>query len=278
MSKEKALDLFHNPPASEPELFNKAFGIYSQAPNCSPAIVRKLNTGGYTKYNLDTLLYEIQKAYQITDLEKIKPSDKPVAEIEVVAETVTTEQTARQGDTAGAGGTEPEQVTQTTEQPKIADEYPFLDDPGCPDELKILLHDKLAACRRYKEAHEQLAKHNSGEAKVTEEEALQLAKTATENFAESEAMKKELDYYKEKNTLLAEHPRLKRIAMEREVSAMTNEEAHTYITSSKSTISRTKSALKKAASETVKAELQAKLDERLEKVEYAKKKLGIATK
>lgn len=278
MSKEKALDLFHNPPASEPELFNKGFGIYSQAPNCNPSIVRKLNSGTYTKYNLDTLLYEIQKAYQITDLEKIKPANKPIAEIEVVAETVIAEQTASLDDTASEGSTEPEQAAQTTEQPKLADEYPFLDDPDCPDELKILVHDKLAAYRRYKEAHEQLAKHNSGEVTLTEEEALHLAKTATENFAESEAMKKELDYYRENNTLLAEHPRLKRIAMEREVNAMTNEEAHNFITNSKSTISRTKSALKKAASEALKAELKAKLDERLEKVEYAKKKLGIATK
>lgn len=297
MSKDKALDLFHNPPQSPAELFNKAFAIYSEAPNCNKAILRSLNTGGNTKYNLETLMYEIQKAYGIKDLEKVKPKVVVTTEItegyifnpdspEII--TISEDSTFKgiedtlviiDADIEADTTTQKETTEAATEQqPKFTDEYPFINDTDCPDEIKILVHDKMAAYRRYAAAHEQLAKHTSGEAKLSEDEYVKIAKSAADDFAESEACKKELDYYKENKRLLAEHPTLKKIAMQREVDAMTVDEAHKFINSSASFFSRNKTKLASAQSDVLKADLEAKLAERETKVALVKEKLGLSGK
>ncbi|MES2487562.1 MAG: hypothetical protein V4581_16650, partial [Bacteroidota bacterium] len=70
MDKSTVLKFFHTPPQSEPEQFNAGFALYKASPGKNTSTERTLNAGGYTKHNLGTLLYELQRLHGITDLEK----------------------------------------------------------------------------------------------------------------------------------------------------------------------------------------------------------------
>lgn len=169
-----------------------------------------------------------------------------------------------------------EDKDQTIENLKsIRDQYPFLDAPDCPDELKILVADKISAYRRYKEAHAQLAKCNAGEITLTETEQLALAATATSNFANSEAIQKELDYYKEHGKILAEHPTLINIALKNEVESMDTTKLLNLI-KDKSFFTRKNKAIAAAKTEEEKAGLQLEIEHRKLRIKLAKEKLGIS--
>lgn len=164
-----------------------------------------------------------------------------------------------------------------TEEPvKFRDEYPFLKDINCPVALKVLATDKITTYNAYQEAHAKLADFAAGTLQLSEAEQLELAATATENFEASAEIKKELDHYAEHKLILGEHPVFVKLAMEREVEVMDADKCHKFLNSSKSFISRNKSDMAAAVSEDVKAELQAKLDLRLQKLALVKKKLGIS--
>ncbi|MFL9844733.1 hypothetical protein [Flavobacterium rhizosphaerae] len=284
MTKEKVLDLFHNPPKSQVDFFNHAFQLYSQSPNKNAAIVRSLNTGGYSRYNLESLIYELQKAYGITDKEKIKPLSQAQTVIDgplgmsyrqgIRLNPPGNSQNAdliAQDANKLSSGTQP---AAEDEPQKIRSEYPFLNDKNCPDELLILVGKKIAAYNRYKEAHENLQEAKEGKIQLTEDEQLALAKEATENFAESEAIKKELDHYLEKKEVLGEHPIFARLTLEREVEAMTNEECLKFVKGSASYISKKNKAIASATTDERKAKLQAELKDRQDKLELVNKKLG----
>jgi hypothetical protein len=160
--------------------------------------------------------------------------------------------------------------------PKFRDEYPFLNEPDCPNELKILVADKLTAYKAYQAAHEKLAQANAGIITLMEDEKLELAKTATESFARSEAIKAELDHYQEKKEVLGKDPIFRQLVLEREVAEMDNEACLKFINSTVSYVSRKNKAINDALSEDLKAKLQGELDARLEKLALVKKKAGVS--
>lgn len=82
---------------------------------------------------------------------------------------------------------------------RFRDEFPFLRDPGCPPELKILAADKITSHEQYVLAHEQLFDC------TTLDECYQTARTAIKNFMENRAIFVELDYYREHHTILGKH-------------------------------------------------------------------------
>ncbi|WP_116787632.1 hypothetical protein [Flavobacterium psychrotrophum] len=389
MSKQKTLELFHNLPEDPSEVFNKAFELYRQSPVKNTGTERRLNMG-YTPDSLAIVLYEVQKVYEITDLEKIPPvvekiELRPVQQfinylrdqnktnsllflkfgtlypkfdsaevktlgfidlflikthvsfydsidefrditglkfesdlIEELLETAADQLTDILlpeeviAEAEGLKSAKPEnikvhdehvegfkfvgegtvQVTDeelkalketfentpavTEETPKFRDEYPFLKDPECPSELKILATDKITTYNAYQEAHAKLAAFAAGTLQLTETEQLELAETATANFEASAAIKKELDHYLEHKEILGTHPVFIKLAIEREVEEMDADKCHKFINSTKPFISRNKSDMAAAVSEDVKAGLQAKLDLRLQKLALVKKKLGLS--
>lgn len=97
-----------------------------------------------------------------------------------------------------AGITPPREQTQPSHR-RFRDDYPFLRDPGCPPELKILAADKITAHERYTQAHERLFDC------TTLDECYATAREAIENFLENRAIFRELDYYREHGTLLGKH-------------------------------------------------------------------------
>lgn len=89
------------------------------------------------------------------------------------------------------------------------EDWPFLQNPDCPTELKILATDKITAYRNYVAAHEQLFNC------ATLEECFATAKNVIENYIENRKIRSELAYYKEHGTVLGKHPifdEMKRIA------------------------------------------------------------------
>lgn len=86
---------------------------------------------------------------------------------------------------------------------RFREKYKFLQDPECPDELKILVADMFTALARYKEAHAaiQQAGDNAEPAAVAAE-----CQKAVESYIENRAIWDELDYYKEHGQILGKHP------------------------------------------------------------------------
>jgi hypothetical protein len=82
---------------------------------------------------------------------------------------------------------------------RFRDDFPFLRDPDCPSELKILAADKITAHDKYLRAHERLFDC------TTLEECFSTAREAIDNFMENRAIFTELDYYREHRSILGKH-------------------------------------------------------------------------
>ena len=80
------------------------------------------------------------------------------------------------------------------------EQWSFLDEEGCPNELKILVADKITAYRNYTSAHRKLFSCTS------RQDCFATAKKVVENFLENRKILSELAYYKEHHTLLGKHP------------------------------------------------------------------------
>ncbi|GHB44455.1 hypothetical protein [Mongoliitalea lutea] len=78
--------------------------------------------------------------------------------------------------------------------------WPFLNQPDCPLELKILAANKITAYWNYVNAHRRLFDCR------TKEEQLATVKEVVENFMENRAIIAEFVYYREHGHVLGKHP------------------------------------------------------------------------
>lgn len=78
-------------------------------------------------------------------------------------------------------------------------QWTFLSSQNCPQELKILVADKITAYQSYVDAHRSLVDC------VTLEQCYNTAKTIIDNFIEDYEIKRELDYYREHSCVLGKH-------------------------------------------------------------------------
>jgi len=84
-------------------------------------------------------------------------------------------------------------------KPKFRDEWSFLNEPGCPHELKILAADKITAWRNYTQTHSKLYSCKN------KKQCYDAARTVIDNYKENQLIIKELNYYKKHKKLLGEH-------------------------------------------------------------------------
>lgn len=113
----------------------------------------------------------------------------------------------------------PTPISISPRPPKITfrEQWSFLDEPTCPNELKILAADKITAYRNYTSAHRELFDCTS------QQECFSTAKKVVENFLENRKILSELAYYKEHHSLLGKHPifgEVKRLAELRRLSVV----------------------------------------------------------
>ncbi len=100
---------------------------------------------------------------------------------------------------AAAGIELPRTEPAPTDRRRFRDDFPFLRDSDCPQELKILAADKITAHEHYVRAHDRLFDC------TTLAECFHTAREAIVNFQENRAIFAELDYYREHRTILGKH-------------------------------------------------------------------------
>lgn len=157
--------------------------------------INRFNIQGSTKQNMEALLEQLRVLANIDMLDYAKMIKSPVK---------------KQPEVKKKEKTKPNQSQSTPEtreirenlksEIKLRDEFPFLNQPDCPNELKILIADKITAFRAYKEAHQKLFDAGSPE------EEFKAVKDTVENFILNRQIYKELDYYKKHHKILGEHP------------------------------------------------------------------------
>ncbi|WP_026755037.1 hypothetical protein [Sediminibacter sp. Hel_I_10] len=109
----------------------------------------------------------------------------------------------------------PEDVKQNV---KLRDEFPFLSADDCPDELKVLVADKMTAYGKFKDSREEIKKLL--EAGASEDEIFELAKVSVENFELNLDIYDELNYYKNEGEILGKHPIFEMTMLQKKVDEL----------------------------------------------------------
>lgn len=78
------------------------------------------------------------------------------------------------------------------QQARLRDAYPFLNNPDCPDELKVAVADMLSAHSRYVDAHAELQTKGDG----YDEEAARLTQTIVEAYLTNRQARALLEQYR----------------------------------------------------------------------------------
>lgn len=212
------------------KLYNRLLELYAQVAGVKQVYHYQL---GYTPQKLENLKYEVKKHQGITDKEiaLYVPGEEDEDEVKATAPTLTPEQIqkaaeAQAAEVAARTKQENPIITElltnadAQEGLKIRDEYPFLNDPNCPDVFKVLVSDKITAYKEYAKKHaEALEAADQGEA---EEKLYELASAAVKDYQMNQDIKKELDHYRDTNgKVLGKHPALADLKLQQEVNEMT---------------------------------------------------------
>jgi len=282
--KTKVIKFFQNLPEAPHEQFNQAFALYRESDGKNIAVERVINATGYTPNGLSNLLYDLQKMHGITDVEKVASlqvadRSEQIAELEEEKENLEFEKMDLEEEN--------EELKKEVETLKLAPkldakqirvEFPFLNEKDCPDEMKILVADKITAWNHYLALQEEIAAAESGEKPKTNEEVAILANEAVKAFDENQKIYDELNCYQTTGKVLGVHPIFKKLQLTREVEDMTADELIKYKGSSAKYFSVKKTALakaKKAKDEEKVSEIEARVSERSNKLFLVNKKLGV---
>lgn len=106
-------------------------------------------------------------------------------------------------------------ITRTAAKSKsLREEWPFLDDPDCPPELKILAADKITALRNFAREHDRLSSCDSLDA------CLETARKCVFFYCQNRKILSEFAYYKEHGSVLGKHSVFKEYARRQELVDM----------------------------------------------------------
>jgi len=147
----------------------------------------------------------------------------------------------------------PEAVKKTI---RFREDFPFLNAPDCPDELKVLVADMFRAYDVFREAHEKLVNMPDN---ASFDEAFKASQTAVENYLDNREMWDELEYYKEKGEILGKAECLKSLMEKKEISALSDLDLTKQISNSRSNISKAKASLQAAENDEDKAKAETNL-------------------
>ncbi len=182
-----------------------------------------LNRQGFTPYNHELLLEEFRKMAGISPEELRAFTTAPV---ELPKAPPVTEEEKKLFILEI-----PEQIRKTI---RLRDEFPFLGQPGCPNELKILVADMISLHENYVKAHSRLFDT------MTDEDYQETAASVVEDYLENQQIWEELQYYKENGKVLGNHVIFAYADRLKEIQAMPIAELHKLCNSLKSNISKTK--------------------------------------
>lgn len=137
------------------------------------------------KYSTNTFLKRLIKANPIKNAKLLKESLCKIAKVDVPAH-------------ASAGI--PPKKSNFTKTDTFRSEFPFLNRPDCPIELKALVTDKFTSFYSYRDLYKSLPDCTNLI------ECADTAKALIDNYTENRAIWAELEYYKKNKVLLGKHP------------------------------------------------------------------------
>ena len=150
------------------------------------------------KFSKNTFLIRLVKANPVKNVELLKSSLYQLSGIDL---TEIVKQPSRE-------------VTRIS----FRDEFPFLDSPDCPYELKALVTDKFSSYYRYKELHKKLSDCTSLE------ECTSTASELLASYRDNRVIYAELNYYKQHKSILGKHPVFKHYHRLQELKTLTIKE------------------------------------------------------
>ena len=117
--------------------------------------------------------------------------------------------------------------------------FPFLNDPKCPDVLKVLVADMFTAYGKMRDAHQQLTQ-------VPDDKmAPELTETVLDNFLEDRAIMAELEYYRDTGQLLGKHPKVAAQGKTDEISSMSDFDLAKALKNAMSNVSKASLAIQR---------------------------------
>ncbi len=151
---------------------------------------------------------------------------------------------------------------------KFRDEYPFLKDPTCPYELKVLVAEKITAYHKYVDTHEQLFDCTDAAS------CLDTARTVVNNFIENREIKKELDYYKYHKNILGLHSIFKQTKRLSKIRNMSIRDLVKKEQNLEHNIWRIKNEIEKGDKPRLLNERERRIVEKQAELEYVRRMLG----
>ncbi len=124
------------------------------------------------------------------------------------------------------------------EQYRVRTQWPFLADPECPPELKLLISDKITIYSNCVKAYESLSD-------AQENELCNQLRILVTNFVDNHKIYQELQHYKKTNTTLGEHPIFAQIRRIKDLRNLNTIELFKKKKNLENNLWRTKAKLKK---------------------------------
>jgi len=272
--KEKVLALLTDKGLIPSDKYDEAKALYRKSPGRNIQENNYFNRAGYSKINLESICYALQKLYKISAAEL---KNYRINGIEVVSAEEVSQETETRKDLEEVSKVE-EALKATPEDAKaglkIREEFPFLNDADCPDKLKILVADRITAWNKYKEAHAAILVHKETREVLSDKELYVLAPTALENFDKNQAIWDELNHYNEHKEILGVHPIFEEEQLQEKVDGMDELAAHKRIKNLKTYLSREGKKLKDSKDEAKKAIIQSKIDGHQKEMDLINAKFG----
>ncbi|WP_329805420.1 hypothetical protein [Flavobacterium facile] len=359
--KKPVLDFLRDLPESPFEQFNKAFELYRNSSKKNKINEASYNRRGYSEQGLKNLLYDLKKAYEITDVdvfsnsepitEKVIASTNTIADafeklseetkdsilkaailLEKFQDLIENSEPLKESVAIGTSYFETfknENIelvisenkdfsmsdilsAKLEENPLLIDtyinnidvdetpvdtagkvlkldagvntetetslraEFPFLNNPDCPQILYVVVGKRIATYNKHKELHAKLQEINEGKLEATPEELKYITAECDFAFSDNRALWDELNHYATTNEILGKHPIFREDNIKKEVETMTNEQLFKYINATSKFFTEQKKQLEKHKDDAVKiAEINSKIEDRKYKLSLVKAKAGV---
>ena len=169
----------------EDRSFDAGVQLYMQL-GSSTSFKHVLNRQGYSQYNHKLLLEQLRSLADVTADELNASAFVPV--VELVLPTVTE---VKEFVTAI-----PDDIRRVF---RLREEFPFLSNADCPNELKILVSDMITSHTNYVDAHKSLFDA------MQPEDFAAASQSVVNDYIENRQIWDELEYYKKNGTMLGKH-------------------------------------------------------------------------
>lgn len=270
--KNEVLNFLRNLPKNNNEKFNKAFEFLRAVKGTNFNQMRVYNMQGASESNIKNIIYDLKKHYGISDAEVLSKKSPIPKVVYADVELKSVKDVDILSGTEGGSTEDTDNETKTN----LHAEFPFLSAENCPLELHIVTGQLVASWKRYNAFHAELQLVTSGEKVISPEDLNKLTADCNAAFELNDKLYKELEHYRDNNTILGEVEGLKEYAINKEIDAMTTEELVKYQKNSAPYLSKANTDLKDDKIPAEKKEIiKARIADRELRLSLVNKKLGM---